>query len=121
MTTTTDKELDRLVAKHVFGYIIKTGGGDYDGHHMEWEVYVVPDGKRLNTIPFSTDIAAAWSVVEQMEKRGYFWIGASVFDGSGYQMSFSLDRHETIGLDGLQPTFSLAVCHAALLALGVSL
>jgi len=122
------KELDAAIAEHVLGYIwlhnkrygmlrpsdeadliVEDGRSNY-GKHPEGH-WIGPDDK------YSTDIAAAWLVVEAMEQMGGFfklengaggnakgWRAELLYRGSFY------DPH-------LCPTAPLAICRAALLAL----
>ena len=112
------RELDALVAEKVFGW---TGG------HYE-------------SLPFSTDIAAAWEVVERLRSRGissghgFNWdlcIKVGHSDDSGWfvelfdlsSMGYCGPADTTIRWDGVDvrnaETASHAICLAALKAVGV--
>ena len=96
------RELDALVWTHVFGYIVE--------HDLQWG----PD--------YSTDIGAAWQVVEKMRGRYVLNLtnGNSMEPMAVWSAIFkedvgsSLEEHE-----GEAASAPLAICLAALRAVGV--
>jgi hypothetical protein len=121
MMKMTDRELDALVAEKVMGWIIGYPLADApDGmpprppgdtrSHYDYPVLVPA---------YSTDITAAWQVVEKMEDLGYHWRFANVIPSSDpivYTMKFmrmDTDAKET------EFTAPLAICRAALKAVEV--
>lgn len=103
---TADRELDALVAEHVMGYEMWEGIAFYPK-------YYVPEYDRTYTrdVPFySTDIAAAWEVVERMRPRFMVKLTTSVEDK--WWVEFKDDVR--VYCDTLQE----AICKAALLAIG---
>lgn len=57
------RELDDLVAEKVMGYEIERFSFTYDGYSEESTIWLRAESK-YNPVPFSTDISAAWKVVE---------------------------------------------------------
>ncbi len=111
--TLTKREIDRLVAERVMGWTNLYGAGTRFG--------TTPEGKSHRIVPpYSTDMSAAWEVVERLRKSGYQgkidWARPEL----GYECIFwsspvpptemQLPRAETA---------SLAVCIAALKVMGV--
>lgn len=65
----------------------------------------------------STDIADAFKVVAEMEKRGWKWQAFSVTDGLPFY-TFNFGRHLDGDNRGTDPTsIEMAICRAALAAL----
>ena len=100
MTDTTTlaagRELDALVAEKVMGWVPGAGFAN----DTYWS--------------FSTDIAAAWQVIEKMLNDGY---GTSIADGPhGWSVAFGSTEKPFADADGDTP--ALAICRAALAALG---
>lgn len=141
-------ELDRLVAERVMGNLdlirpqLKEGAkvlvrcSEYDGWAIfkgfndddTCDVLIEGTSRKLrvhcNQIievvgqsPWSpsTDIAAAWEVVENLVRSGWC---VDVYIQSPEKYSVSLDK-EGYGLDVEASTLPLAICQAALLAVGV--
>lgn len=65
--------------------------------------------------PYSTDIAAAWEVVEELQSRGiYIDIRTCADFYEAQALEYIIDRHfETVA----DPSISLAICRCALLTL----
>lgn len=119
------RQIDMLVAERVMGWQLK--GEPY----TRW---VLPDGsERILAAPeFSTDIAAAWSVVEKMRERpGAFHLVGLI--GGGYRCTFSdvvevrdIEHDEYVGLErkwlseAIGATMPMTICLAALRAAGVA-
>jgi len=68
MTMQAGKKLDEAVAAQVMGFTVVRGTAHIDGRELPWTVFV-RDGRKFNSIPFSTDIAAAFSVVERFHEQ----------------------------------------------------
>lgn len=115
------RELDALVAEKVMGWPPIGEGEPYRLHQHRGGVIANGIPQRFNSgvIPLtwqpSTDIAAAWQVVEAMRPEYGFWI-----DGDdGYIVEF---QHGMPGMTDYRhgrafaPTAPEAICKAALLA-----
>jgi hypothetical protein len=63
------RELDRLVAEKVMGWTDLWEGEGYVMAYPPNEQAMGIDGERAPVPPYSTDIAAAWQVVERMTDR----------------------------------------------------
>lgn len=111
--------MDALVAENVMGIALNTTARDHP--------YLV-DGTPLCAQPphYSTDIAAAWLVVEAMEARGMWCQMRTPFEGEnsdGYWAGFT--PHSTTGWNGKPDHWTqaddmaLAICRASLAACGV--
>ncbi len=99
------RELDAIVAETVFGYRLKKQHGncfwvDVDG--------IEPD----HSTEFSTDIAAAWEVVEKL--RSSFFIHLEYQPHYGWTCLITMGEVAVIGEAGKAP---LAICLAALKAM----
>jgi len=98
------KEMDALVAKSIMG-----GGIVGRSNHPEEEYWSFDTKYAVELPEFSTDISAAWKVVEKMnnglwlENHGVIWMAKFPFKDNGYWM-----------VSG--NTAPLAICRAALLA-----
>jgi len=112
------RELDALVAEKVMGWKKVKWLGDYDWRDK--------DGEQPYTVRAwnpSTDIAAAWQVVEKIQERqgrDRFIIYLSSYWGTNswvYKCEFIM---ETVNksVDGFADTAPLAICLAALRAVG---
>lgn len=105
-------ELDDLVAERACGFVIDRFTFEYDGMFKKCRVWVDNEGKKHNPKPYSTDIAAAWEVVEKMRELGW-WIGIETVRG-GDEWSVQMGSRREL-ISGPLP---LCVCRAALLAVG---
>ena len=113
------REMDALVAERVMGWsrsrwapIDSLLPPKDDKKRIEGHTYYVP--------LFSTDIAAAWEVVEEMNKTYHWRISSPFIPGEPYFAG--LTPHGVTGWNGC-PDYempgdivSLAICRAALLA-----
>ena len=126
------RELDALVAKKVMGWRITAWNDGEPWGNRE----VFPPFEPINGIPadcdcishseagepphYSTDIAAAWEVVEKMEACPYphgAEIGSAYVDGlDGYIVAFGRGGPEPIDVAEFAVTAPLAICRAALKA-----
>ncbi len=118
-------EMDALVATRVMGWTnptgfearwhcngveldslhaVEGGGGDYYQPDQAWQP--------------STDIAAAWEVVEKCEQDGVWWKVCPVLDGNGgiTTEKICIMTHHGNRFAASAPTAPLAICRAALLA-----
>jgi hypothetical protein len=128
-TMTAGRELDALVAEKVMGVVWRKVGVNgvvkatldplgYYSQHEECR----PDFPRWSDycrdVPaYSTDIAAAWQVVEHMATNHYRWweMARRPFkDGLGALVNFTGDPKDSC----VAPTVPLAICLAALKAVG---
>lgn len=78
---TPTRHRDRAVAE-ALGYAVNIGEWEYDGLVSTYEVWITDPARKdepprqrqdvtINPIPFSTDIAAAMTLVGEAAKRGY--------------------------------------------------
>jgi hypothetical protein len=87
------REIDSLIAVRVID--------------PEWE-------KVLSACPkYSTDIAAAWEVVDKMRKS--FWVASLVADTNLWRVTFYTHTHRKTH-EAINESAPLAICRAALLA-----
>jgi hypothetical protein len=106
---TPGRELDALVAEKVMGCLSGVSVLD-DGRHCLWI-----NRHWVDLLPYSTDIAAAWEVVEKLTRSGwYFELRAPNYLASFFR---GIDSHcESIEA----PTAPHAICLAALKACDVT-
>ena len=67
------RELDALVAEKVMGWVLNRHefGSELPGGPLK-SLGIAPDGSHIMGLPhFSTNISAAWEVVQSMIERGY--------------------------------------------------
>lgn len=120
MTESELRDLDARVHREVFGlecsHFTPTGG-EYGSHLNGWYTTPLKFAHIPASVPqYTTDIAAAWRVVEKLSEGNLFIV--SVFrcpttQPVGYAARFG--GHAVVG----QPTAPLAICLAALAATGV--
>ena len=120
------REMDALVAKEIFG--INTAG-HLDSCYVEWVTKDGKDGGSGFECPacgcseeeykkqpcckrYSTDISAAWEVVEQVTKKSKFTVIEIRGGNELYQVAFWYPLKDSWHAEGLLP---LAICRAALL------
>jgi hypothetical protein len=111
------REMDALVAEKVMGFVVMRHR-DVDGQHIEHgpdEWMRGPDGEAPRyayMVPvdhYSTDIAAAWEVVEKLKPDDWAF-RVEVLDDGDWWASFSATAESWAG------TVPLAICRAALKA-----
>lgn len=111
------RELDALIAERVMRLEDVQRGSDWTG--LDWEYFDgAGTGATLEIPEYSTDIAAAWLVVEKLLKDGkevYLSADKALFS-EGFRWVFQI--RGVAG--GLAPTAPEAICLAALEALGVN-
>jgi hypothetical protein len=101
------RELDALVAEKVFSFTLAS-------HSAEEDLWVHEPNDILSwPLPtYSTDIAAAWEVVEKFGEGSNFTL-IEAFPG---QWACTIG---TVKQGKMYPTVPLAICHAALKVVGV--
>jgi hypothetical protein len=102
------RELDTLVAEKVMGFHIDRFTAHYDGLYEQCQVWIDAEGKSHNPRKLSTDISAAWEVVEELRKR-YFHIEIMT-DEKHWKVRTNSDEW-VFALDAAE-----SICKAALLA-----
>lgn len=110
------RELDALVAEKVMGWK-RHDLGPING--VRW---VNKDGRIIDTehpFTYSTDIAAAWEVVEKMEKDGWQASGHMSATETGYWNFQFTKINEQKQFYALTKTVPYAICLAALKAIEV--
>lgn len=128
-------QLDALVAEKVMGYVplplkveddptsLWTDQGLRDGLIASGFTHYPPPGspqKVCGIPPFSTDIKAAWRVVEKLASEGIrLWVGPSVAcTNYGCEIVHDAGRDEDDADYTFCPTAPEAICFAALKAVG---
>ena len=110
------REMDALVAEKVMGWRLDAScgystwmGGKADSRGMRWTI----DGWKP-----SADIAAAWGVVEKVREEFRY---VSVTAGNGWSCSaWDVEKAKRLReVHAFADTAPLAICRAALLAVGV--
>lgn len=126
----SNRDLDGLVAERVMGWQPKTleecgyepwGIEDEDPENADplgkcWYPPDVQDGIPFEVPSFSTEIRAAWDVVEKVTKK--FYISVTSME-KGWQCVLCGDETQTY-IDLLYSTAPLAICIAALVSTGMS-
>lgn len=112
----SDRELDALVAEKVMGLSVewvKAGDKSYIGTFIS-DGPVTLEGLHKVSIPhYSTDIAAAWTVVERMRDDSKWNTFKLVWNTDGVRVSFRDDDNRVWGESAPR-----AICLAALKAVG---
>lgn len=126
LATTPGRKLDCLVAEFVLGFKRTKTPEDYNGQNGGTDVLIPPDMDSFPNYPpmgkialgyfandYSTDLSAAWEVVEKMRADG-FELSLNDYSDNGYQVFF-------VGNNQKQPTATTetapeAISKAALLA-----
>ncbi len=125
----TNRELDKLVAEQVFGLKAKDGyeRSDYGRDQLICGVRFndcdYPADNYVSEIPYySTDISAAWLVIEKMQKLNEWQLIMSwktnfiTMGNSEYSIAFYRDGSLAVG-ESHHKSESRAICLAALTAL----
>ncbi len=111
-TLTAGRGLDRLIAEKVMGYdasnLVRMPVPVVESllFRSDWHF---PNGTRLPA--YSTDIAAAWEVVEAMQTKGWCWTVVSF--GRQVRVKF---HNSVLAHDDMSETVPLATCRAAIRA-----
>ncbi len=108
----TPREIDRLIAEQVMGWTNLSVAGNRFGTTPEGKVHrIVP--------PYSTDMSAAWVVVEKLRLLGYRggidWARAD----SEYECYFEASPILSERQSSRAETAPMAICLAALKVIGV--
>lgn len=122
------RELDALVADRVMCLtvgpvqVIGLGGRIHRDVGIVGPVYMMPDGRegvRAESLPYySTDIRAAWQVVEKLEREPNGFAMTLESDGTTRWWGVRFWQADTF-YDGEAETAPHAICLAALKAVGV--
>lgn len=129
LPTTAGRELDALVAEKVMECRVKrfVNGAGYDDAccTCKFGAHNIQDGPGCGFLKdYSCDIAAAWEVVETLRAGGVYSLTLHTED-NGWRFLINCTRkhpcgHETWNtVDGVADTAPLAICLAALKAVGV--
>ena len=111
-----NRELDALVAEKVMDYRKDRAGNLLPPNFLgtPWQALV-----NSGAPPFSTDIAAAWQVIERWDEQGWDW---EITTGKNNIHVWVLtDNERVFAHRGIAPEAPLAICLAALKACGVEL
>ena len=113
----SDEELREWVAEYVMGMVEQYVEGQFGGAY----VFVVgePDGNWISkeNIPhYSTDIAAAWQVVDKMTGKNLGWKLYNTTDNN-IGCHFEVKPNSGEGVWATADTAPRAICKAALLAM----
>jgi hypothetical protein len=101
-------EMDIMIAVNVLGY------ENDPERFIEW--FDPRTGAGEVKLPrYSSDIAAAFKVLAKMEETGYSWEGSNIGPPSDPLYEWEFRKGEKYG-HAQEPTNSLAICKAALLA-----
>jgi hypothetical protein len=128
-------EMDALVAEKMLGWrwMIAAADGIDSEPHSAWlmrpesvNAYWIParpvdDYARPDADPFSTEIAAAWQVVEHLHHQGVDWTIDQCMTGEATGWTVQTWRGSSIASDAWADTAPLAICLAGLKAVGVDL
>ena len=101
----SDRELDAQVATEVMGWVVNGDAYVTEAVTMTEAWQLIPE--------FSTDIAAAWLVVEKMVADGY---EVHIVVSSEENSVAMFPPGKAIGEYALEKTLPLAICRAALAA-----
>lgn len=116
------RELDALVGQKVMGW---TRAYDRRLKGEWWSAPEDPQGFYADFPEWSTDISAAWVVVEKMRERGFWFRMSTPFSLKGTTLFGGFTSHNSTGWNG-RPDYGHAaesapevICLAALKACGV--
>lgn len=120
MSLSAGRELDALVAVHIMGWQPDNIYGARGQLAGQW-IYT-PEGNISDIPHYSTDIAAAWQVVEKLRERSFYssYTDLSLDTGKGWY-SWHFHDHRPLSAyssDATASTVPLAICLAALKAVG---
>lgn len=121
MSTPTEagRELDAIVAEKVVGYRWVKGGTFLLDSHLSVAVLVEANGTHLDTknLPrYTSDIAAAWEVVEKLHEMGLYVAISKDPDRFTWDVRGWNDKTNSNRFIGFAETAPLAICLAALKA-----
>lgn len=119
-----NRELNILIAEKVMGWKYRTTRNPFDYSGKDKTIYDVVDVKRVGvytetrSLPeFSTDITAAWQVIEKMKKSG--WHISIQLTGRDWDVWYAgkgISQDDTRTWDGSAPK---AICLATLKAVRI--
>ena len=107
-------ELNKLVAEHIFGMRIEENHGLAGGFYWVGNGVQFGDMRVQNVPDYSTDIEAAWEVVDKLVR---FSITIESFSKGVLCRFFSAGQTAAGDAVGWADTAPLAICRAALLAM----
>lgn len=115
------REMDAMVAERVMGWklnmggrVVRPDGSSFKGPVEDRWLDPNPHYQQYSLAPYSTDIAAAWKVVEKMLELDFHCVlGAR--SRSAYACYFTKDPHAKTETD-YTSSAPLAICRAALKA-----
>lgn len=114
-----NRDIDRLVAEHIFGWVDFWSNGDcVMGYPPSEQKLGIGYDERHNVPNYSTDILHAWMVVDKMRKVSDGLYGFELEDGNEeeYQCCFyGMARSYTAE----SQTAPLAICISALKTVGI--
>ena len=116
------RKIDALVAKHIFKFTSITGAGiDNSGGPLQGfppesnDIFII----KVRIKKYSTDIAAAWEVLDFLSDNDVSWELDKVFDGNVFCIiRFAHDTGES-QFEADSKTAPMSICLAALKAMGV--
>lgn len=112
------RALDKLIAEKVMEWSVSRVDEDYidrNGHFTGWTTGLVYSKRKLWRP--STEIAAAWAMVEHLSMLGiHLWAVGQEDAAPGWQADFG--RNHSSDQQGWGTTAQLALCLAALKAVG---
>jgi hypothetical protein len=110
------REIDALIAEHVTGLHrtewMTLGPEDEEAMELIWWDLSEPPGLNMTQVPkYSTDISAAWEIVEQLAEEGIYTLVDQIKSTCHVVMS---DIDDTIRGENVAETAPMAICLAAL-------
>lgn len=119
-----DRKLDVAVAEKVMRLKVVFDEDKYGEMHIWWVVPTVlgtvADWDKDYLAHYSTDIAAAWLVVEKMHDEWSFDCGDDALSGEWEAQFLKVEEGPRHSGHGRAETAALAICRAALAAVGAA-
>ena len=109
------RELDALIVQRIIGAKVVWQDGEPCWAHIHRDPRIYPPSSRVPVPPFSTEMAAAWSIIEHLTGKGW-WVRIEHVE----PVHRLADERWTVNLgeyEGDGPTAPLAICRAALRAM----
>lgn len=126
----TPREIDALVAERIMGWVrleFKGGAVFFMPPDVAEQMYIrqqsqecVSSGDEDNSPLYSSDITAAWRIVDQMRKNGYWLKLQSPFEADNTKWNAGFTEHSFTGWNGRPDnqrqadSAPMAICLAAL-------
>ena len=112
------RKLEAEIARLIFGSRVRTDVFAC-GQGAQYQPFIENERLgRLQDVPRYTELLEdAWAIVEQLRRR--FWI--AVYDerhADAWRVSFAGIGSQAPNFDAIEATVPLAICHAALMAIG---